>query len=258
MKYVYIIFLLTTFYSKLLALDKQDFISGQIQRFEKSFDLSNNVIHSIAQDTTGFLWIGTSYGLNKYDGSKVTHYFFDPNNEQSIGDNYIQKIFLDKEGILWVLVPKYLCRYDEEHDTFIRYSYSSEKINTHRSDFGEIVDDGKGVLWIGTPEMGSFSFNKHTGKIAKFNLDTTNVFNIILDKEDDALWICGVGEISKYHIATGKSVNYKLPTVEPVLGIDFRYNHIITTNHIYNISFSKESEIIVSSAKSLLNIGHFY
>lgn len=227
---------------------------GFFERFDRSFNLSNNVVHSIAQDTTGFLWIGTSYGLNKYDGSKVTHYFFDPVDERSIGDNYIQKIFLDREGKLWVLVPKFLCLYDEHTDTFIRYPYATEKINTHKADFGEIIDDGKGLLWIDTPEMGFFSFNKRTEKIVKFDLEVNTIFSIVQDESEEALWICGIGEISKFSITTGTLVHYKLPVSDPVLGIDFKYGNVITTSHIYKIACSETGDVSITPTTSSLNL----
>lgn len=227
---------------------------GFFEKLDKSFNLSNNVVHSIAQDTTGFLWIGTSYGLNKYDGSKVTHYFFDPLNERSIGDNYIQKIFLDRDGKLWILVPKYLCLYDEYTDTFIRYPYANEKINTHRANFGEIIDDGKGMLWIGTPEMGFFSFDKHNEKVVKFNLEVNSIFSLVQDESEEALWICGVGEISKFSIATGTLVHYKLPLFDPVLGIDFKHGNVITTSRIYTISSSEKGDVSITPTVGSLNL----
>ena len=120
----------------------------EIKRFGEQQRLSNRNINCIAQDTTGFLWIGTSNGLNKYDGSKVSTYFHNPEDDTSIGDNYIQKLFVDSEGVLWVLVPRFFCRYDEEKDCFIRYKYSDENKNTHTSNPGGIAEDNMEQLGI--------------------------------------------------------------------------------------------------------------
>src|ERR1700761_835564 len=55
--------------------------------------LSNSTITCIFQDSRGFMWFGTRDGLNKYDGVKVTIYKNDPNNKNSISDNFINCIY---------------------------------------------------------------------------------------------------------------------------------------------------------------------
>ena len=42
--------------------------------------ISQNTIHVMLQDTSGFMWFGTNDGLNKYDGYNFTSY---KNNEQN-------------------------------------------------------------------------------------------------------------------------------------------------------------------------------
>jgi ligand-binding sensor domain-containing protein len=42
---------------------------------ESSSVLSSNVVKTFALDGEGQMWIGTSYGLNRYDGHNFTHYY---------------------------------------------------------------------------------------------------------------------------------------------------------------------------------------
>ncbi|MBC7885772.1 MAG: hypothetical protein H7X99_09870, partial [Saprospiraceae bacterium] len=37
--------------------------------------LSDNRVHSVARDRNGILWIGTSEGLNSFDGNRITAYY---------------------------------------------------------------------------------------------------------------------------------------------------------------------------------------
>lgn len=48
----------------------------QTSRFFSSDHLSSTMISSacIAQDSEGYIWIGTEYGLNRYDGYRFTCY----------------------------------------------------------------------------------------------------------------------------------------------------------------------------------------
>jgi len=38
--------------------------------------LSSNTVNDIVQDDNGFLWIATSDGLNRFDGTEVTQFFY--------------------------------------------------------------------------------------------------------------------------------------------------------------------------------------
>jgi ligand-binding sensor domain-containing protein len=37
--------------------------------------LSDGVVHGFVQDQYGFIWIGTSYGLDRFDGINIKPYF---------------------------------------------------------------------------------------------------------------------------------------------------------------------------------------
>lgn len=39
--------------------------------------LTSSLISDICQDKDGFIWIGTEYGLNKFDGIRYTKYIHD-------------------------------------------------------------------------------------------------------------------------------------------------------------------------------------
>ena len=42
-------------------------MTGQTRHFYTSERLSSNLISCICQDQAGYIWIGTEYGLNRYD-----------------------------------------------------------------------------------------------------------------------------------------------------------------------------------------------
>ena len=44
------------------------------------------------------MWFGTLDGLNKYDGYKISVYKHDSRNNKSIGDNFINDLFEDRQG----------------------------------------------------------------------------------------------------------------------------------------------------------------
>ncbi|MBK7108126.1 MAG: two-component regulator propeller domain-containing protein [Chitinophagales bacterium] len=64
--------------------------------------LTSNNITCFYQDSKGFLWIGTDYGLNKFDGNIFEQYLSDVSDSNSLSGNYIADILEDEEGILWI------------------------------------------------------------------------------------------------------------------------------------------------------------
>ena len=65
-------------------------------RFEKmgvEDGLSSKYTTCIHQDKYGFIWIGSQFGLNLYDGNEVKVFTSDANNPQSIFNDHIFCIY---------------------------------------------------------------------------------------------------------------------------------------------------------------------
>lgn len=64
---------------------------------DNSQGLSNNQINCILKDSRGFMWIGTNFGLNRYDGYHVKVYKSIKNDNTSLMYNSIPRIQEDKK-----------------------------------------------------------------------------------------------------------------------------------------------------------------
>ena len=94
--------------------------SIKFTHFNAKDGLSQNSVHSILQDSKGFLWIGTKDGINRYDGYGFKHYKHNYNDTLSLSDNFIRSIYEDKQERLWI-GTEYggLNFYNREKDKFI-------------------------------------------------------------------------------------------------------------------------------------------
>lgn len=69
-------------------------------RLYTSNDLTSSQVKQIVQDKYGFIWVGTNYGLNRFDGYTFTPYLCNPTDPSTILDNGTIKLLpYDKESL---------------------------------------------------------------------------------------------------------------------------------------------------------------
>jgi hypothetical protein len=85
----------------------------RFDRISAADGLSFSLTTSILQDQQGFMWFGTRYGLNKYDGFNFTIYVLE-SSEDVLFSNYVRGLYQDRTGDLWVSTLADLVRMDSE------------------------------------------------------------------------------------------------------------------------------------------------
>ncbi|TLX78269.1 response regulator [Labilibacter sediminis] len=170
-----------------------DILDNTIANLTYKDGLSDNNVNCIAQDTTGFIWIGTRNGLNRYDGFKVKSYFHDALIPNSISDNHITAIHIDPLGTVWVGTQNNgLCKYNPLTDSFIHYKGISfqDSVLSHPY-VTDICDDTYGNLWVSTAE-GINLYHKEADYFEPF------LFGLVYKITDD-----DINRLSHLHISDG-------------------------------------------------------
>ena len=88
--------------------------------------LPDNSITAIAQTPDGYLWVGTYNGLARFDG--VRFVTFDPANTPELTHARIRKLFVDRQGTLWINT------YDGSLTTLRHGTFALERRNTRSSE----------------------------------------------------------------------------------------------------------------------------
>lgn len=113
--------------------------------------LSDNLVYSIAQDKDGFMWFGTSEGLNRYDGYDFNIFQADPDDPHSLSASYINCVWADRIGRLWIATEKGLNRYDYATETFERVTAVNDTLKLlNNLRIRCVYDTPDGTLWLGT------------------------------------------------------------------------------------------------------------
>ena len=135
--------------------------------------LAHRLVTAFAQDSTGYLWIGTKAGLNRFDGVTMRTYRHVRGDSTSLPGHNITALFVDARGTLWVGTNAGLSRFDRRTETFRTYRPAPDDPtglcgpSVHR-----LARDGKGGLWIGTQENGLCHFNATTERFTHVPLLT--------------------------------------------------------------------------------------
>ncbi len=100
---------------------------------------SKGPIHSIAQTPDGYLWLGTEFGLLRFDGVRAVPW--QPPAGEHLPSDVVTRLLVSRDGTLWIGTGKGLA------------SWKENKL-THYPDFAgwivnAFVEDHEGTVWAG-------------------------------------------------------------------------------------------------------------
>lgn len=72
------------------------------KKFSVNNGLASNSVLRVAQDRDGFIWLATSNGLQRYDGSSFITFKPEPGNSSSVPDVKITQLYIDRHQHLWL------------------------------------------------------------------------------------------------------------------------------------------------------------
>ncbi len=143
--YLLICGLMTTFHSAAQTAE----LYGNL--FTAHTGLSQSRVHTILQDSLGFLWIGTQDGLNKYDGYSFDHFRYQPDTV-SLSNNTIRCLAQGRDGILWVGTDYGLNRLDRLGGYMWSYLIpgTGDSAILEKPAIYAVLEDNDGHVWIRT------------------------------------------------------------------------------------------------------------
>ncbi|MDE5839597.1 MAG: hypothetical protein K2H49_01620, partial [Muribaculaceae bacterium] len=121
-------------------------------------------INCIEQDRYGLLWIGTEYGLNRFDGFLFENMVHDNNSEGSLPCNIVVSMLCDNEGNLWIGTDSGLALYDYETGRFHKIP-TADRGGVFRCK--SIVYTASGDLIVGTAGKGLLKLDKTKKQLVK-------------------------------------------------------------------------------------------
>lgn len=213
--------------------------------------LSHHSVHGIAQDSRGFMWFGSVYGLNRYDGNQIINYLHEKNNPNSLSNNYIRNLYMGRNDILWIATwGGGINRFDIKAEKFTHYTHDKTNPNSLAGDIVfDIYEDTQGRIWAST-NGGLSQLNPITGNFINYRHDPKNKSSLshnwtskIVEDSQGKLWIGTYGGgINHFDPKTGQSIRYIYSKKNP---------NGLSDNFIRTIYIDEEDNVWVGTKKGL-------
>ncbi len=227
--------------------------------------LSQSFVTSLVQDATGFLWLGTQSGLNRYDGYRFEIYRHDPSDPASVAHDWISVLAEDPSGDLWVGTEGGgLSRWRRATDSFQHYRHDPDDASSlsghrvidlawagapearkrqHRAPearkrpYRAPEEGGRrasGALWIATFDAGLNRLDPASGSIERFRHDPSDAASLSDDQlaavyvdRGGTLWVGTWGGLDSFEPETGTFRHHRHDPEDPLSLSDDRVRVVV-------------------------------
>jgi signal transduction histidine kinase/ligand-binding sensor domain-containing protein/AraC-like DNA-binding protein len=163
-------------------------------------------VNAITQDQKGFMWIGSTDGLFRFDGYEFRAFRHNPADSLSLKSNNISALFVDKAGNIWVGAAGAVQRLDPQTRLFYQPDLGAASIQKMAENtVKHILEDQYGQIWIATDRLGLLRHDPASGQNRVFQHlsgdSTSRLGNSVWGIAEDpagALWVAGLYGIYRY------------------------------------------------------------
>lgn len=198
--------------------------------YSNDVDMSRTKVYSMVKDKMGNLWLGLMQKgvFMQPPASGAIHYIGrNSGTLNSIGEAYVQNVFMQRDGTLWVA---------SDQDGLYALTPRGELIRHYVPNMSDpssvpntvltMTEDNDGRLWIGSFTQGCGWFDAATGvyhRSKEVDTITQSVFDLRMGKDND-MWIGTLGGgLLRLNLTTGRMTRYTS-----------RYDNPDDKNHLAN------------------------
>ncbi|PKD21668.1 hypothetical protein APR41_01395 [Salegentibacter salinarum] len=171
-----------------LAQSPEEKEAYRFSHISVSDGLSPGSINSFFKDSKGFLWIGTSSGLNRYDGYEVKVFNPRPADTLTIHSKNYSNIFEDPVGNIWAVTSWGTYIFDPTTSNFSSDQFKIlQKFGIPLKEVENIKQDSKG----------NFLFIHSNGGLTRYNPNNEEVEQIDVSKNENSLAISRISDFEE-------------------------------------------------------------
>ncbi len=174
----------------------KDGLSPRFERLRVEHGLSSNELNKIIQDKQGFLWFASRNGISRFDGNDFRVFNHDPDNSNSLADNFAYDLIESSSGHFWIgYWGGGVSKFDPKTETFQHFRHNPDNPNTiSHNNIWSILEDHKGRIWFAT-DKGIDRLDEKGEQFTHFVPDPMHIKAItyLLEDHDGAIWASSFG-----------------------------------------------------------------
>ena len=149
-------------------------INPRFERISIEKGLPGKRVNSITQDNKGFIWLGTSNGLSRYDGYSLKNYQFDPKDSSII--YFIESLWVDKKNRLWIGTEANGLKYlDLKSGVFSHFEHDPKDPKSLSGNaVWAICEDTQNNIWFGIYGGGLDKWNEEERNFSHYQYDSND------------------------------------------------------------------------------------
>ena len=120
------------------------------ERIDATRGLAQNTVTALAQDSQGFMWVGTQGGLHRFDGQRYRLFRHDPRDPSGMPESYVTALAVEGSRALWVgTYSQHVARLDLATGRIRRFPVTGDPITTPRRQVLALLAR-QDKVWVGT------------------------------------------------------------------------------------------------------------
>ena len=140
----------------------------KFRRLDTRDGLSNSQVMALLRDSKGIVWIGTPYGLNRYDGYRVHTFYSDPRDSTTLRSNYVDAIFEATDGKLWLRQGMSYSIFDPLTERCDRHPERWLEKQGIKGGIEFLHIDSQGDFWVKTYTDGFYHYRPKTKSLKRY------------------------------------------------------------------------------------------
>ena len=141
----------------------------KFSRLDTRDGLSNSQILCVKRDSKGFVWIGTPYGLNRYDGYRIKTFYSYAKDTTTLRNNYVDEIYEAYDGKLWLKQGMNYTIFDPVTESCDRHPERWLQQHGVAGGIERLYIDKHHHFWVKTYDTGFWHYNPYTKEAKQFN-----------------------------------------------------------------------------------------
>ena len=183
----------------------------KFRRLDTRDGLSNSQVNSVIRDSHGYVWLGTQFGLCRYDGYRFRTFYSFERDTMTLRSNRVDKIQEGHDGCLWIDHGMNYSIYDPVTEKVNRSSSIWLAKHGIKGGVESMYVDSKKNYWIKTYDNGFFYYDPHRKYIKQIpfgygSLEFSKDFGITAyaETKEGMLMVSNLGELMCVNGEQGK------------------------------------------------------